>query len=120
MSFFKACEQALSLKDFNQLLASIIKPGLENQLTYVMDDKSDYDLFPSVNRGPINVQKLKSMLQLGPTNICEALKESVQFYDTAHAKFPGERRSIEKSLKRMFFQSPERVDSFDKFIRNKN
>lgn len=107
------------MKDFNQLLASIVEPGLENQLTYVMDEKSDYDLFPSVNRGPINVHKLKSMLQFEPSNINEALKESVQFYDTAYAKFPEERRSIEKSLKRMLFQTPEKVDSFDKFISQK-
>ncbi len=110
----------MSLKDFNDLLASKIKPGLENQLKYVADNKSDYDLFPSVNRGPINIQKLKSMLEFEQTDIKIALEETIRFYDISYSEFPEERKSIERSLKKMFFAFDQRnMVQFETFIQKK-
>jgi hypothetical protein len=62
------------------------------------------------------VSKIEKILQFHPTDTNCAIKETVEFYNEAYAKFPNERKSIEKAVKKIL-KTDEEKDLFHKFIK---
>ena len=103
----------MTLIDFHNKIASIIRPGFESNLNYIKcQDELDYHLFPSVNRGSMSIEKLKNLLNFQPTNIQEAFEETVKFYEKARFIHLKERIRIEKELKKNFKHEAAKLSEF--------
>lgn len=57
----------------------------------VTASESNFNLFPSVTRGPVDVSKLKSLLDWSPTPWNVVFRDIVGFFKSAIGKFPHER-----------------------------
>ncbi|ESP00024.1 hypothetical protein LOTGIDRAFT_158251 [Lottia gigantea] len=77
-----------------------------------VDENSDsFRLFPSVSLGPVDISKAERQLKWSPTPWVEALKDTVQFYETCLSKdeFDVPRRDIIRSMQVYFSDHPFRV-----------
>ena len=75
--------------------------------------------FPSVTKGAVNTKKIKDRFNFEPTNIEEAFKETIDFYNNAYHKYPKHREIIEKELKKKVLKpSSDEKLKFKDFIKN--
>lgn len=107
-------------------MASFIKPGLENRLEFVLTDNTHsadnliFNPFPSVTRGPISIEKIKTVLGFTPVvSMSELFRECVEFYRQAYVRFPKMRQQVEKEVKKdLNIKSNIDKENFEKFIKN--
>ncbi len=101
-----ACVETVTLKEF----LTIIQSCLDIKDLQVRDSDSECvpDILPSVERGPVNIGKARSMLGWCPTPLQLAIKETVDFNKNVVSKqaFREERESVyedvEENLSELF------------------
>ncbi len=82
-------------------MASLIKPGAENNLKYIaIEDCTFNHPYPSVTKGAVSIDKIKSKLKFEPFPLKEAFSETIQFFNEAYLKYPKHRQNIEKEIKK--------------------
>ena len=57
-------------------------------------------------------------MSFGPTLLKDAFQQTVQFYDQAYAKFPSERKAIEKCVRKDLLKDCDEI-MFKNFIEQK-
>lgn len=109
----------MSLIEFYQVLAHSIKPGLEKRLEFKAVERHIYHPFPSVTKGPVSIEKIKTMTGFQPSDLESFFCECVAFYRDAFMKYPKMRLQVEKEVKKdMNIKSDESKEEFEKFIKN--
>ena len=100
-SYNLACSQTLTLPEFLQKIK--ISLGLQNYKLNISTEDGDQvpQIYPSVERGPIDITKAKSTLNWLPTPIDSATLETVKFYKEVVKKklFVRERKDVYRDLK---------------------
>jgi len=76
-----AIDRPLSLEEF------ITDMAKELNATVEYDYDGEFNLFPSVTRGAVNIDKVKRVLRFVPTKWEVVLKETVEFYKNAFYEF---------------------------------
>ena len=109
-SYNLACSENLTLPEFLQKIK--ISLGLQNDKLDILTEDGDQvpQIYPSVDRGPIDITKAKSTLNWLPTPIDSAAHKTVEFYKEVVKKklFVRERKDVYRDLKKSL------EDIFDK------
>jgi hypothetical protein len=117
----EAFDEPVSIAQFHNLVAGQFE-GNRLRLKFIQSDESDARVndggFPSVTKGPLNIQKIKLMCGFEPSEFNETLKRIVRFYDQAYVKFPKQRNSIEKQVLKLdvFRKDETQRENFNRFI----
>jgi hypothetical protein len=92
---------------------------MENNLKFEpsMNDNKIIDDFPSVTKGSVNITKVKRMLNFQPSNLNEAIQDTVTFYNEAYKRFPNERKRNEEKLIKRLAKREEDKHNFEIFIK---
>lgn len=112
-------DQAMSINDVLELIASFLKHNMEKRIICVPVDNCAnyiYEPFPSVTKGPVNTSKIKQLLEFEFSDLNNCFEESVEFYNSAYSKFNEERHQIEKELKKEWIKEKFDRELFSKFI----
>ena len=100
-SYNLACSENLTLPEFLQKIK--ISLGLQNCKVNISSDDGDEvpQIYPSVERGPIDITKAKSTLNWLPTPMDSAIHETTEFYKEVAKKklFVKERKDVYRDLK---------------------
>jgi hypothetical protein len=110
--------------DFFNLIADQIDSSFKHNLSFVEIDEENSEKifdggFPSVTKGSLNIEKIKSSLNFEASDLNQSFKEIVEFYDQAYSKFPKQRKSIEYDIKKHIIKSKNQLAKFDEFIKQK-
>lgn len=110
-------DQSLTLIELLKTIASFMyDDNFEKSLHFTKDDKCGISHgFPSITKGPIDVSKVKAVLNFEFSHVTDALMETVEFYKNAASLFPDERKKILKDLRKEVIED-EFEDDFNNFI----
>jgi hypothetical protein len=116
----------MDLIEFHNRIAFIINPNFASNLKFreMNKDDQDYHSFPSVSKGPVNIEKIKSLLNFNATNVDQAFRETIEFYDNAFKFYSNERKLIVKEIRKCFLnkrahENFEYLLKFDDFLNSK-
>ncbi len=118
--FFQGFNESFTLPELLKLMASIISPGLENTLNFVITNDNDHiHSFPSVTKGYLDLSKIQNILKFECTDVHYAFEETIRFYDRAFFDYPSKRKRIEKDFRRTVLEKGVEKKKFEEFIQLK-
>ena len=96
-----ACSENKSLTEVIRIMEKSL--GLQQSKLCISSDEGDEvpQIYPSVDRGPVDITKAIERLNWSPTALDKAMKETADFYkDVVRQKlFLGERKDVYRDLK---------------------
>lgn len=109
----------MTLKEVLSLFASIINPEGQSNLKYICQLDCDFNHpYPSVTKGAVSIDKIKTKLNFEPSPIKEAFSETIEFFNEAYIKYPKHRKSIENEIKKEVIKNENDKLKFNEFILN--
>ncbi len=100
-SYNLACTEDVNLEEFLRVVQTAL--GLQEvKVDVTWDDRTEVpQIFPSVERGPVDISKATSKLQWSPTSLKHVVRYTVDFYKgvAKDGVFPRERKDVYKDLK---------------------
>ena len=114
----------MSLIELLTLIGSLVSSnGSRLKLKFTSVDNTNdgpSHSFPSVTKGWISIQKSKDFFGFVPTQVIEAFKATVEFYNDAYSKYPKHRRTIEKDVCSEVFKKKDDAEKsrFNAFVEN--
>ncbi|ODN03479.1 Trifunctional UDP-glucose 4,6-dehydratase/UDP-4-keto-6-deoxy-D-glucose 3,5-epimerase/UDP-4-keto-L-rhamnose-reductase RHM3 [Orchesella cincta] len=111
-----AIDRSLTLEEFVTDMAKELNETVE------FDFEGEFNLFPSVTRGAVNIDKVKRVLRFVPTKWETVLKETVEFYKEGFYQF-SERDDAAHQLTRYVIPKHKKgsfLQLLDKLVNDKN
>ncbi|XP_035701133.1 chloroplast stem-loop binding protein of 41 kDa b, chloroplastic isoform X2 [Folsomia candida] len=90
-------EEPLTLQEFFERMAVAVRGQGREAVTF---DTGEFNVFPSVSRGSVTIEKAKRVLEWEPSTWETVFKETVPFYKEAFYKFTSERDDASNQLTR--------------------